>query len=303
MLDKSNLSHKIPPNQVRNSVKTKINFEEQPLLKRLSQGDKSAFWTIWNQHQNYLESRCLTWMNRNRIDADEALSRAMLKAWEKMPKYAEKITNPKAWLIRLTHNLCVDIHRERQKEEMLGDDEGQIPISQDIPELSVMQSELEMYIRHAIDSLPQKLRDVFSLYSYQEMSYADIAQHLAISNPNVRKRMQKAREILQKQVETYFLGLEKTPTPIPSPSLTKGTPKANRTLLKSQGKGEENFPLVAEGLGERLSQPSDKSASSASHTPMNSGCISQPINYKVTATCLESLQHPWYSSLNYLGWK
>lgn len=268
MLDKSNLSDKIPPNRVRNSVKTKMNFEEQHLLKRLSQGDKSAFWTIWSQHQNYLESRCLTWMNRNRIDADEALSLAMLKAWEKMPKYAEKITNPKAWLIRLTHNLCVDIHRERQKEEMLGDDEGQIPISQDIPELSVMQSELEMYIRHAIDSLPQKLRDVFSLYSYQEMSYADIAQHLAISNPNVRKRMQKAREILQKQVETYFLGLDNSPISV------KSDTQSRLTLDK-----EAVLPVK----------------------PV--GCIRQPINYKVTAICLLSLPHLWYNSPSFQGWR
>lgn len=275
MLDNSRLTHGITPNRVRaiplNKVKTEAKFEEQRLLKRLSKGDNSAFWTLWQRHQHYLKNRCLMWMNRNPIDADEALSLAMVKAWEKMPKYAEKITNSKAWLTRLTHNLCVDIHRQRQKEEMLGDDEGQIPISKDFPELSVMGSELERYIRHAIDSLPPKLRDVFILYSYREMSYADIAQHQAISNPNVRKRMQKAREILQKQVEIYFLGVEKTPTPIPSaPSLNK---------------------------------PLDKSTLSDSHTSISAGCIPQSINYKVTATCLVSLQHPWYNLPSLQGWR
>jgi len=49
----------------------------------------------------------------NPTDAEDALSRAMLKAWEKVQKYAAgEITNFKAWLT-LTRNLCVDIYLER----------------------------------------------------------------------------------------------------------------------------------------------------------------------------------------------
>jgi len=54
-------------------------------------------------------------MGGNPIDAEDALSRAMLKAWEKVQQFAGEIANLKAWLTRLTHNLCVDIHRERSR--------------------------------------------------------------------------------------------------------------------------------------------------------------------------------------------
>ena len=47
-------------------------------------------------------------MGGNSTDAEDALSRAMLEAWEKVQKYAAgDIANFKAWLTRLTHNLCV----------------------------------------------------------------------------------------------------------------------------------------------------------------------------------------------------
>ncbi|HEY9299140.1 MAG TPA: sigma-70 family RNA polymerase sigma factor, partial [Phormidium sp.] len=71
-----------------------------------------AFWQLWQQYRDYLHRCCMKWMRGNSTDAEDALSRAMLKAWEKVQKYAGEITNFKAWVTRLTHNLCVDIHRE-----------------------------------------------------------------------------------------------------------------------------------------------------------------------------------------------
>jgi RNA polymerase sigma-70 factor (ECF subfamily) len=51
---------------------------------------EQTFWQLWQQNQTYLYRCCLKWMNGNRIDAEEALSQAMFKAWEKLPDHAEK---------------------------------------------------------------------------------------------------------------------------------------------------------------------------------------------------------------------
>lgn len=258
--------------------------EEQFLSKPLDKGNTTAFSQLWNKHHGYLYKCCLISMNGNKTDADEALSQVAVKVWEKLPKHASKITNPKAWLTRFTYNLCVDIHRERYRgatgvesiEEMALTGNEIVAPSGASPESVLMRGEMEMYIRQAIDNLPPKLRQTFILYCYREMSYADIAQHLAISNPNVRKRIQKARDILQKQLTPYLSGLEKSPiSNSPLPSLKK----------------------------EKLQSNKSKSALSDFQMPITAGCIPQPINYKVTATCLESLPHPWYSSLSLQGWR
>ncbi|NET51358.1 MAG: RNA polymerase sigma factor, partial [Merismopedia sp. SIO2A8] len=76
---------------------------------------EKGFWQQWQQYRDYLYHRCFRWMGGNSSDAEDALSRAMLKAWEKVQKFAGKIANFKAWLTRLTHNLCVDIHREHRR--------------------------------------------------------------------------------------------------------------------------------------------------------------------------------------------
>lgn len=326
MLDQGNFTERETRYRVDSipfaEVKTETESEEQTLLKRLSQGDKSAFWPLWARHQHYLESRCRTWMGGNPTDAEEALSRASLKAWNKLPKHAEKIVNPKAWLIRLTYNLCVDIHREHKRgavgiesiDEMAVAGNEIAASSSESPESAILRREMEMYIRRAIDNLPPGLRDAFILRCYQEMPYSDIAKQLALSNANVRKRIQKARGLLQKQLEKYLSGLDDSPASLPLPSSLKRGKLQEAELtppLVGEGKGKSSvlargahsFPLVGERLGERLPEPSDELTISDSRIPMTVGCILEPINYGVTTTCLESLPHAWYSSPSLLGWR
>ena len=78
------------------------NSEDEDSVKR--------FWQEWQQYRDYLYSCCLKWMGGNLTDAEDALSRAMLKAWEKAQKYAGEIANFKAWLTTLTRHLYVDIY-------------------------------------------------------------------------------------------------------------------------------------------------------------------------------------------------
>lgn len=55
--------------------------------------------------------------------------------------------------------------------------------------------------------MPLRLRDPFILRYYHDLSYQDIAQQLALSTANVRKRIQQARETLQKHLNKYLSGL------------------------------------------------------------------------------------------------
>ena len=180
--------------------------EEKSLLHKLAQGDHDAFWQLWELYRTYLYHRCRVWMGGNSLDGEEALSLAMLKAWEKLPDFADKITNVKAWLTRMTHNLCVDLHRKRNRsakgienfEEIAVAEQEILASSSHSPESAMLSSELEMVIRQRIHALSPRLRDPFILRFYRDMSYQEIAQKLNISQDNAYKRIQQAREFLQK---------------------------------------------------------------------------------------------------------
>lgn len=173
------------------------------------------FWQHWQQYQDYLYRCCLKWMGGNPTEAEDALSRAMLKAWEKVQQYAGKIANLKAWLTKLTHNLCVDIHRERSRGANRVEDIETIPeeklLSFDVTSLWTLETEdKNTAICRAIDNLPARLRETFILHFYQERSYQEIAQQQEISSQNVCKRISQARKILREELRGYFIGEEGT---------------------------------------------------------------------------------------------
>jgi len=186
-------------------AETKI-AEETALLKHVVQGNGAAFWQLWESHRSNLYLICLLQLGGNRAEAEDALSRAMLKAWSKLPAHATQIKNLRAWLSRLTYNLCVDIHRERRSAceyECLDD---VLATRRDLashtasPEEASIFSEVLVCLHRAVGRLPLRLREPFMLRFFHGVAYPEIAEHLALSPGNVRKRIQQARVILRQQL-------------------------------------------------------------------------------------------------------
>jgi RNA polymerase sigma factor (sigma-70 family) len=208
-----------------------------------------GFWQQWEQYRDYLYRCCIKWMGGNPTDAEDALSRAMLKAWEKVQKVAGEIANFKAWLTKLAHNLCVDIHRERSRGanrveniEVIPEEQGLISFDE-TPESAMDTGEKKIVIRRAIANLPTRLRETFILHFYQELSYQEIAQQQEISYQNVCKRISQARAILREQLRGYFIGEDGTDTDLS----VRPTKAATESAIGEMSKGNAGVePIVGE---------------------------------------------------------
>lgn len=177
---------------------------EQLLLRRISREDDAAFWSVWQRHKQHLYEVSLRHLSGMHADADEAVSRSMLIARDRLPDYAATIVNLEAWLTRLACNVCLDMHRERRgaRGAALSLDEvhpHEEPLARTLsPEDECLLSEVRESIAGAIASLPPRLRDVAMLRFFQEMSYQTIAERLSITPANARKRVQQARTVLRR---------------------------------------------------------------------------------------------------------
>lgn len=202
------------PNPIANRA------EEQQLLHRLATGETHAFWELFQPCRDYLFRCCLKWTNGNLTEAEDLLSQAMLKSFEKAQKYAETIENFKSWLTTLTRNFWLDITRRpcankvedievyAEREEV-----GRVSVG-DTPESALEEEEKNRVIRAAIDELPTKMRETYHLHFYEDLSHQEIVERQGISYPNTCKRISEARKILREELRGYFIEEEKISTEV-----------------------------------------------------------------------------------------
>ncbi len=167
-----------------------------------------CFWTAWNSHREYLRRLSYVWMNVSSADAEDALSAATIRAFEKYGAHASQISNERAWFARLLHNICIDIHRSNKRRFNLSEKVKEV-VSIDIsesenvdvtPEAELLNSELGNTLVRAIRDLPDKLQEPLIMRLVKGEEYDFIAMSLDISNDNARKRVQQARAILRKKL-------------------------------------------------------------------------------------------------------
>ncbi len=184
-----------------------VNAPQPGAQKETSAGPAAPnFWPLWIDQQDTLLKQCLKLMSGNMDDAQDALSEAMVKASTKFEDSMDEIRNHRAWLSRIVHNACIDLHRQnRRKAEYREETHGAAdtpasPMTAPVtpsPEESYLAGEKLDQLETALLAMQEKLRKPLLMRCVQDRTYDEIASALGLSNCAVRKRVQLAREHLR----------------------------------------------------------------------------------------------------------
>jgi len=120
------------------------------------------------------------------------------------------------WAYRIATNLCINALKEKSHELELfledinpGKASSSNPLnkgistiySQSSPEEESITKDLEGNLKALVNSLPEKLRSIFILSRYQELSHPEIAKILGIPLGTVKSRLRQSFEQLFELVE------------------------------------------------------------------------------------------------------
>ena len=148
----------------------------------------------------------LTWVPRlrryaralagNRDDADDLVQDTLERAWAKSGLW-RGVTDMRAWLFGMMHNLHVDdVRRPRLHTVMRDDDTPDIPVAASQGErLAVLD------LQAALEQLPVEQKEILLLVALEDMSYADVAQTLGIPIGTVMSRLSRGRERLRALID------------------------------------------------------------------------------------------------------
>ena len=131
-------------------------------------------------------------------DAEDIVQSVFLKLLAKTPSFND-VAHEKAWVIRVTANLCKDALRMRSRRaipvDAVGDLQDERPQASHGP-LSEMSP-----VTEAVLSLPDKYREAVFLFYYEGYSTHEIGQILGCSDETVRTRLSRARKKIRQYLE------------------------------------------------------------------------------------------------------
>ena len=176
-------------------------IEELQIIKKVLDGDADAFEELVLANQKNVYNLTLK-MTKNEEDALDLSQEAFIKAYTQLEVFRGD-SKFSVWLYRLTYNLCIDFLRKKKKEQVISissyqDDSGavtdmELPDIRELPEDSAERKELRSEIAQSIDELNQNHREVLIMREINDMSYAEIAETLGVSEGTVKSRIARAR--------------------------------------------------------------------------------------------------------------
>lgn len=182
-------------------------LDDQQLIRQARHGKTEAYGILAQRYQ----TRLFQLSYRMLGDSSEALDltqEALIRGFTALPRFdPERPFGP--WIQRIVVNLALTWRGKRgvptiSMDTVAFDDQPAIDIPADAaanPEALALAGEQRIALQRAILSLPPAHRAVVVLRHYQELSYEEIAETLAIPLSDVKSRLFRARRQLRDILE------------------------------------------------------------------------------------------------------
>jgi RNA polymerase sigma-70 factor, ECF subfamily len=175
---------------------------ELALMERVCSGEKHLFYELIQPYERsvYIAAHSVL---QNEADAEEVAQEAFLKAFSHLSTF-RKESKFSTWLIQIAINEARMKRRKDRKglyesiDQQNTDDEGDyFPRDfadwREIPSETLQRNELRRALQKALASLDEKYREVFVMRDIQNVSIAETAQALGLTEASVKTRLLRAR--------------------------------------------------------------------------------------------------------------
>lgn len=163
---------------------------------------REAFDEIYARYSTRILTYCKKVMQNDEL-AEDIFQEAFIRLYEGAKK-DRVMTNLSHFLIKMVRNLCLNEKNKRSKDHVKVED-LELPVYDASYETAQMSDILET----AIQTLPEKYREVLILKEYLDMSYEEIADALELTLAVVRVRIYRAKVKLREILSPYLNEMKK----------------------------------------------------------------------------------------------
>jgi RNA polymerase sigma-70 factor (ECF subfamily) len=175
-------------------------------VARVLQGDTEAYRVLVEAYEPVVRRLAIKYLARSE-DAEDAVQEIFVKAYRSLSSFRlDRRFLPWLYSVALNHLKTVygktrriyDYETHHEVEHT-----GETGGATEDPAHIVAERAAAAEIRHAVNRLPESLRDVVVLYYLQEASVEDVQEALGLGRENVKSRLHRARKELRKLLDPH----------------------------------------------------------------------------------------------------
>lgn len=186
--------------------------QNEVFLNALRAGDRTAFSNLVEMFSGKLYRLGLK-MLQNPQDAEDVLQETFIKAFKHIRNFDGR-SSISTWLYRIATNEALMLLRRKQPEVISIDEPVQdVEMEQEplqivdwccLPENELLSSETRQRLDEAVSRLPATLRMTFLLRDVEDLSTAESAEVLGLTETAVKTRLSRARLRLREDLSAYY---------------------------------------------------------------------------------------------------
>lgn len=164
-------------------------------IKSLKYGCSKAFEHIYEIYAGRLYY-FINSIVRSRVDSEDILQSVFTKLWEVKGEIDEE-RNFEAYLYTIARNLCISHLRRRLYTHIYKEEDN---FQHNDVVNGILANDCARFLRAAINTLPERRREIFLLSRLSNLTYKQIAEKLGISENTVDTQIRRALDFLKEQL-------------------------------------------------------------------------------------------------------
>jgi RNA polymerase sigma-70 factor (family 1) len=182
--------------------------ENDLFVSKLTQGDAKAFECLFKLYYTRLTLFANRFLNDIAV-AEEIVSDIFVMLWENGHEI-NFTDNVSSYLFKCVQNKCLNYLKHQKIENLYVDYLKREQLFEETTltaESPYLEKEMARQINIAIDSLPEKCREIFMMSRFDHMKYKDIANKLNLSPKTIERQVSIALDKLRRLLKhvTYIL--------------------------------------------------------------------------------------------------
>ena len=177
-----------------------IGNEEQRLVKRLQEGDKTAAREFYTRYGGSLAGVCVRYIS-DEEDVKDVIQNALVHIFSHITDFKYRGNGSlEAWVVRIAVNESLKFLRTKVQHELLQPDYDVIDDSEDDPSVRDIPPDI---LRKMLNRLPTGYRTVLNLYVFEGKSHQEIARLLGIKKDSSASQLLRAKSMLAQMIRKY----------------------------------------------------------------------------------------------------